>query len=125
MPKKIHLTLTFTVVIAILILTMGCATNRVVPGKQCINLFERGSEIISAEVVRDSDGCIREESVIFYKNLDCSGEGEIPEFRPRKPGFLYASSTRGGCPQLVTVSTRSPACITLTLKSGRQTEICW
>jgi len=131
MPKKMHITFMLTVVMAIVTLASGCTTKGVFPGKQCISLFESDTESISAEIITDSDGCIideKEKPIKFYRSTDCSGEPEPEENIKREgpeKGFIFASSTRGGCPQLVEVSTKSPACVTLTLQSGRKVIFCY
>jgi len=125
MLKKIYIIHMFTVVIAILILATGCVNKGVFPVSQCITLFESDTESISAEVVRDSDGCIIEKSITFYGSSDCTDPVKPHEFTDPEKGFIFASSTMGGCPQLVEATTKSPACVKLTLKSGRKTTVCY
>jgi len=125
MPKKIQIIHMFLMAIAMVIIATGCVTKGVFPGEQCILLFENDTESISAEVLRDSDGCIKEKSVKFYPSTDCTGDRLEHKFTDPEKGFIFASSTMGGCPQLVEVTTKSPVCVTLTLKSGRETTVCY
>jgi hypothetical protein len=99
------------------------------PVSQCINLFEIKTETetkkLSMNVRNDFDGCIIEDSVIFYKGLDCTGDLKPHFFLPRDENLVYKSGTRGGCAEAVEVTQASPACVTLTLKSGRKTTVCY
>jgi hypothetical protein len=95
------------------------------PAAQCMNLVEKETEKLSVSVKNDFDGCIIEASVKFYKSLDCTGEVKAHSFEPPDPNVVYKSGTRGGCAEAVEVTTGSPACVTLTLKSGRKTTVCY
>jgi len=125
MPKKIYIAFLCTVVIALVILSTGCATKGGFPVSQCISLLEHNGENFSVKVENDQAGCIKEKSVEFYKTTNCTGELVEHTFEDPEEGFAFASGTRGGCPQLIEVVTQSPACVTLTLKSGRKTKVCW
>jgi hypothetical protein len=106
------------------------------PVAQCLNLVEIGTEKLSAKVTNDFDGCIIEASATFYKSLNCTGTGITPDpkceppntegcWSDPDPNLVYKSGTRGGCAEAVEVTTGSPACVTLTLKSGRNTKVCY
>jgi hypothetical protein len=101
------------------------------PVSQCMNLAEMvnpktgETEKISARVTNDFDGCIIEDSVIFYKGLDCTGDVKPHSFADPESGFVYKSGTRGGCAEAVEVTKGSPVCVQLTLKSGRKTTVCY
>jgi hypothetical protein len=109
------------------ILAPGCRPlgAGVLSAAQCINLFESETEKLSMSVGRALDSCIIESEVVFYKSSNCTGEQTIPTFLDPDPGFVYKSGTLGGCPELVEVTISSPACVTLTLKSGRKTTVCY
>lgn len=95
---------------------------------QCIKLLDSRifkTEKLSMEVENDPQGCIKEESVVFFRSTDCSGEGQRPTFRDLDDSFVYKSGLDGGCADAIEAKHGSPACITLTLKSGRQTTICY
>jgi hypothetical protein len=101
------------------------------PVSECINLLgsvekcESGEEF-SISVRKDYNGCIMEDSVIWYASLDCIGDPIDPQpvFEDPEEGFVYKSGTTGGCPQAVEATCSSPACVTLTLKSGRKVKVC-
>ena len=96
------------------------------PVGQCTNLVEKGTEKLSMSVKNDFDGCITEASVIFYKGLNCTGEVKLHSFEDNPdPYLVYKSGTRGGCAEAVEVTSSSPACVELTLKSGRKTTVCY
>jgi hypothetical protein len=120
------------------ILAPGCRPlgAGALPAEQCTSLYESEAEKLSMNVRRALDSCIIENEVVFYKTSDCIGTGitpnpkcEPPNTEPcwsdPDPGFVYKSGTQGGCPELVEVRTGSPACATLTLKSGRKTTVCY
>ena len=132
MSKKIYIPFMFTVVLAIVILATGCATlvqlsgpSGGFPVSQCVSLVEREGENISIKFKSDPRGCIKEQSVEFYRSTNCTGDIIEHEFQNPSEDFIFVSGTRGGCPQIVEVTTNSPTCVTLTLKSGRETEVCW
>jgi hypothetical protein len=98
------------------------------PVKQCIKLFENKlsqTEKLSARVENDSNGCIIEKSVEFFNSTDCTGKRIEHKFTDPEKGFVYKSGTDGGCPEAVEARHGSPACIKLTLKSGRKTTVCF
>jgi hypothetical protein len=107
------------------ILAPGCRPLGLIPAAQCINLFESETEKLSMSVRRANDTCIIENEVKFYLTSDCTGTAIVPTFEDPEPGFVYKSGTLGGCPELVEVTQASPACVTLTLKSGRKTQVCY
>jgi hypothetical protein len=125
MQNKLQTILIFTVAIAILYAAMGCTTKGVYPGRQCLNIYEGDNEKISVNFMRDNHGCIIQGSVKFYRGLNCTGEVMESMIIEPEPGFVFASSTSGGCPQLITVTHSSPACVTITLKSGRKVKVCY
>ena len=102
------------------------------PVGQCTNLVEivkpgppPVTEKFSMAVRNDFDGCIIEASVIFYKGFDCTGDPIQPSWEAPDPNVVYKSGTRGGCAEAVEVTSSSPACVELTLKSGRKTTVCY
>ena len=100
MPKKILTSPMFIMMVAILIITTGCASGKkgVFPGEQCIALVQRSNENISVKFLRDADGCIIEDSVTFYGSPNCTDSVKPHEFKPADPNFVFASSPAGGCP---------------------------
>jgi len=121
----------FFAIVGLLILLPNCISaeeerpQRAHPVNQCITLFETVTERFSAMVARNSDGCIEEASVVFYRSANCTGKKEKPIWMPKEEGFVYKSGIDGGCPEAIEAYHRSPACVTLTLKSGRKAKICW
>jgi hypothetical protein len=103
----------------------GCKPLGVLPAAQCINLFESETEKLSMSVRRANDSCIIEKEVAFYRSSNCTGNPEYPIFEDPDSTFVYKSGTFGGCPELVEVTKTSPACVTLTLQSGRKTKVCY
>ena len=101
------------------------------PVGQCINLVEIVNpethliEKFSARVTNDFDGCITEASATFYKSSDCTGDPITPIWQNPDPNLVYKSGTRGGCAEAVEVTSSSPVCVQLTLKSGRKTTVCY
>jgi hypothetical protein len=105
---------------------------RVVADEECISFFEIESETypgmieaISAKAKRDFADCIKEESLEFYKSSDCSGSVTPHFFDPPAADFFLSSGNFGGCSELAEVTKTSPACVTLTLSSGRKSKVCW
>ena len=128
MSKKICIPFMFMVVVAIVVLVTGCAIEPPIGGfpvSQCLSLVEHEGENISINFDNDPRGCIKEQSVQFYRSTNCTGEIIEHEFQRPSENRIFVSGTRGGCPQLVEVTTKSPACVTLILSSGRHTTICW
>lgn len=107
------------------ILAPGCRPLGLISTAQCINLVEIGDEKLSMSVRRDNNNCIVEEDVIFYKSSNCTGTPITPEWKGPDTNFVYSSGTLGGCPELVEVNKSSPVCVTVTLKSGRKTTVCY
>jgi len=102
------------------------------PARQCIKLSDGRifkTEKISMMVYNDSDGCIiideEKKPIKFYRSTDCSGEPEDPRIEPAEEGFVYKSGIDGGCPEAIEVKHGSPACVTLTLLSGRKVIFCY
>jgi hypothetical protein len=95
------------------------------PVSQCLNLFESETEPFSARVSNDFDGCIIEASATFYKSSNCTGDPITPSWDNPDPNVVYKSGTRGGCAEAVEVTKSSPACVQVTLKSGRKTTVCY
>jgi hypothetical protein len=101
------------------------------PVGQCINLVEIENPVthviekFSARVTNDFDGCIMEASAKFYKSSDCTGDPITPNWQDPDPNLVYKSGTRGGCAEAVEVTSSSPVCVELTLKSGRKTTVCY
>jgi hypothetical protein len=115
------------------ILAPGCRPLGVLAAAQCINLFDgevviegmSETEKLSMNVKRANDSCIIESEVVFYRSSDCTGDAIFPSFTDPDPGFVYKSGVGGGCPELVEVTKASPVCVTLTLKSGRKSTVCY
>ena len=104
------------------------------PVEQCITLFKKGSERVSAQVKKDNNGCIQEKEKVgeeeivaikFFFSTDCTGDEVTPTWEDPDSGFVYKSGVDGGCPEAVEVYRRNPTCVTLTLVSGRKATICW
>ena len=121
------------------ILAPGCRPlgAGVLSSAECINLYQSDTENLSMNVGRALDSCIIENEVVFYYSSNCTGGyikppaciGDPPTNQPcwgnPDPGFVYKSGTGGGCPEMVKVGKASPACVELTLKSGRKTTVCY
>jgi hypothetical protein len=102
------------------------------PVSQCISVVEivnpgppAVTEKLSARVTNDFDGCIMEASATFYKSSDCTGDPITPIWQDPDENLVYKSGTRGGCAEAVEVTSSSPVCVQLTLKSGRKTTVCY
>ena len=110
------------------ILAPGCRPlgAGILSAAQCISLFESETEKVSMSVRRALDSCIIENEVAFYRSSNCTGN-PIQDWTWQDPAssFVYSSGTLGGCPELVEVTKASPVCVTLTLKSGRKTQVCY
>ena len=108
------------------ILAPGCRPLGALPAGQCINLFQSETENLSMSVRRANDSCIIEKEVVFYRTADCTND-PIQDWTWQDPasGFVYSSGTQGGCPELIKVTKSSPACVELTLKSGRKATVCY
>jgi len=109
------------------ILAPGCRPlgAGVLSSAECINLYQSDTENLSMNVGRALDSCIIENEVVFYYSSNCTGDPIYPTFSEPAEGFVYKSGTQGGCPEMVKVRKASPACVELTLKSGRKTTVCY
>jgi hypothetical protein len=107
------------------ILAPGCRPLGLIAAAQCTSLFESETEKLSMGVKRGNDSCIIEEEVTFFKSSNCTGEKIQHSFQNPDPGFVYKSGILGVCSELVEVTTSSPVCVELTLKSGRKTTVCY
>jgi hypothetical protein len=106
-------------------------TNGPVPVEKCLKIVAGGifgREKISVKFKTDSFGCIDEEArepILFFRSTDCSGKKERPSEEDRDPNVVYKSGIDGGCPEAIEVTHESPACVTITLKSGRKVKFCY